>query len=1019
MNIMCRLFSLKQLVIPLGILFACVLMSSIATADDVEIYLQEPPDPVPPNVLFVLDESGSMSSGDPSRRDRLEEAMRTLINDTDMGNVNAALLGYTTNWGENGPLWLRAHSGNFNIIEDNRTTMLNAVDNLGTRSYTPTVKAMEAAVNWFRRDRTFTDTNNFTTTSPIAGVPQDNWCRPNHMVVLTDGRPNSNSPSSGQGYGLTTYEGTTCASDATSNNQNGRCAREIASYAYNTDLEPSEAWRETQNIVTHTIGFDTDDDAIENFMMSIATAGGGNYYPATSVSDLVSAFTSIVTEAMESIPYAYTAPVIPFNQDNAAVSGDRIFVPMLVPAAETFWKGNLKSYTISTSTSASGVTIVLTDADGDDIINDNYEFISSRDHWNTGGEDDADPLIGGAAQQMTATGNRNLYTNVNTSAALSDASNRVHRDNNLVTYALLGVADEDDATRDLLLNWISWDSALSTVSETPPSFAVPCASENAVCTIPDGITATVWYGANSSWNYSQNVTGSINCSNAVFGDPIYGTVKACYYARTPESHEGEMGAPLHTQPAVMSYNDGDVIFLPTSEGVLEAIDEETGEELWAFMPSDLLSDIQTIYNNNPASIPHYGLDGPLTVYETGNHKIAIVGMRRGGRNYYMLDITDRLNPTFITTLNVAAGLSRLGQTWSKPIFVSMEISGATARDVLVFGGGYDPDQDDTTSRVDDNEGNAIYIVDALDGEVLREISPDADADIRIEDMLNGIAGDLLPVDINANGIIDRLYTADVGGRVIRVDIPDRDFADTTMDGGIIADINEGTTDFRRFFNTPEVGYYNIGRTQYLAILIGSGNRPNPLDVSVTDQFYMIKDPAVWIKPTTYVTVEYDDLYDASDNLVQGGTGEQIVAAQNALAALSGWYIDLGYSEKSYSKAILYDYYVLFTTFSAERSAELAACEARGASGVGRAYAVNMKNASAVIDGFGGSEGTLDSNDRSKVLSMLGIPPSPTLVFPEGEDAATLGNVVKALIGLEEVTEWPERLRAISWEEVFE
>ncbi|MCG7904865.1 MAG: hypothetical protein JAY60_20885, partial [Candidatus Thiodiazotropha weberae] len=47
------------------------LSAQMSVADDIEIYLQEPPDPVPPNVLFVLDESGSMSSGSPSRRNQL------------------------------------------------------------------------------------------------------------------------------------------------------------------------------------------------------------------------------------------------------------------------------------------------------------------------------------------------------------------------------------------------------------------------------------------------------------------------------------------------------------------------------------------------------------------------------------------------------------------------------------------------------------------------------------------------------------------------------------------------------------------------------------------------------------------------------------------------------------------------------------------------------------------------------------------------------------------------------------
>lgn len=438
----------------LGLLLSATLTSSSVLADDVEIYLQEPLDPVPPNVLFVLDESGSMSSGSPSRRDRLETAMRSLINNADMGNVNAAMLGYTTNTGNNGPLMLRALNENFSIIEDNRASFISAADGLETNSYTPTVKAMEAAVRWFRRDQTFTDFDGFVTTSPIAGDPEDNWCRPNHMVVLTDGLPNSNSPTDDEAYGLTSYEGTSCASDTISRSQNGRCAREIAGWAYTTDLETGSGWTDDQNIVTHTIGFDTSDADLENFMRSIATAGGGSYYPATSASQLVSAFTSIVTEAQQSIPYAYTAPVIPFNQDNAAVSGDHIFVPLLVPASETFWKGNLKNYTLTTETSTGGeISIILRDASNppQSIVNENYEFIASRDHWSTT-SDGGDPLVGGAAAHMVSTGSRNIYTNVNPDhdIPLSDSTNRVHRDNTtLITNALLGVST--DATRTSVL----------------------------------------------------------------------------------------------------------------------------------------------------------------------------------------------------------------------------------------------------------------------------------------------------------------------------------------------------------------------------------------------------------------------------------------------------------------------------------------------------------------------------------------------------------------------------------------
>ena len=64
---------------------------------------------------------------------------------------------------------------------------------------------------------------------------------------------------------------------------------------------------------------------------------------------------------------------------------------------------------------------------------------------------------------------------------------------------------------------------------TPPANAVNCAVEGGTCTLPAGVTATVWYGAGTTWNNKTGVTGSIGCNNDVFGDPLQGTVKACKY----------------------------------------------------------------------------------------------------------------------------------------------------------------------------------------------------------------------------------------------------------------------------------------------------------------------------------------------------------------------------------------------------------------------------------------------------------------------------------------------------------
>jgi type IV pilus assembly protein PilY1 len=939
-----------------------LLISIIGTppllADDVSLYLTGL-NPPAPNVLFVLDESSSMQNGQPSRRDQLISAMRSIIRDSSMTNVNAALLGYTTTSFHSNSLSLNARTGDFKIIGDNSATFIREINGLQHIAYTPTVKALEAAVDWFRRDRTFTDTSGATMASPITGDPADNRCRPNHIVLLSDGEPrNTDDPNDQQGYGLTSYEGEDCEADTETAWHSGTCAKEIVHWAYTHDLAEDASWTGTQNITTSTIGFATN-STTENFLESLVgdNGGGGRFYSATDSAQIISAFQNILTTAQQSITYAYTAPTIPFNQDNAAVSGDRIYVPMLVPTATQFWEGNLKSYTISTDAASSD--IVLSDAHNDPIIDINYEFVSSQDHWSSS-PDGGDPLVNGAAAHMgEGIASRKLYTNMDEEdphLPLSNSANLVSTTNTHITHDDLGVAT--DAEKNELINWITWNWT----APTPP---------------PDEAPAP--------------------------------------------SREGSMGAPIHTHPAVVRYGNDNVIYLPTSEGVLEAIDARTGTELWAFMPKDLLPNISLIKTNTASSIPYYGLDGPLTIYKVGAKTMAIVGMRRGGKSYYMLDISDKDAPVFIAQITdshpstAGDAFDGLGQTWSKPFHANVFVGG-TLSDVLIFGGGYDTHQDSTTMREPegDDEGSAIFIVDASDGRLLQKLS---NSTTGISGMNNAIAADVVPFDMNRNGIVERIYAADVGGRIIRIDIPES--ATGSLTGGVIADINAGVgaNEFRRFFNTPEIGYYNKNGMQHLAILIGTGNRTKPLDTSVTDRFYMIKDPHVWTAPASYDTVTESNLYDATDNLIQDGSASQRTSENNELATKQGWFINYRSSEKSYSEAVLYNYAVMFTTFSADISNNLSVCEAEGTTGTSRFYAINMVNGTAMFPDLDGDGSLLNIQDRSKELNMRGLPPTANLVFPEN-GAGMLSTSVKAMVALEEVAEWPNQLIPIWWEEVI-
>lgn len=76
-------------------------------------------------------------------------------------------------------------------------------------------------------------------------------------------------------------------------------------------------------------------------------------------------------------------------------------------------------------------------------------------------------------------------------------------------------------------------SAVVSVRTEAPTSLIDCAGEGGTCAIPSSLIADVYYGAAGTFSVRQSVSGSISCSNAVFGDPIRGVVKRCFYAVVP------------------------------------------------------------------------------------------------------------------------------------------------------------------------------------------------------------------------------------------------------------------------------------------------------------------------------------------------------------------------------------------------------------------------------------------------------------------------------------------------------
>ncbi len=221
---------------------------------------------------------------------------------------------------------------------------------------------------------------------------------------------------------------------------------------------------------------------------------------------------------------------------------------------------------------------------------------------------------------------------------------------------------------------------------------------------------------------------------------------------------------------------------------------------------------------------------------------------------------------------------------------------------------------------------------------------------------DSIPSSIALLDSNGNGLVDRLYTGDTGGNVWRVDMP----GDTKADFSVfkLASLGGDTnaTD-RRFFYEPSIVQTFISETietqvtdedggtstmtvhqekPYDAILIGSGDRSNPLGTDTADSFFMIKDEHIKTQtfsasstPPTPAPIEKSGLFDfTTDRFEETMTSQERETLELEVSAQSGWFINFTQTgEKSTSASIVIKGIVYYTSFTPpEFAAELVDCK---------------------------------------------------------------------------------------------
>ena len=850
-------------------------------------------------------------------------------------------------------------------VSTSRQDMIDTINNLPADGWTPLSETLYEAGQYFAgRSVFFGNQGNpksvaasrvgNTITSNQYESPLEFQCQKNYVVFLTDGEPTRDTAADNlipalPGFADVNTTGGSC--DLNGSNGQGHCLDDMAEYMYKADMNPNLDG--IQNVTTYTIGFTVD----LPLLASTAARGGGEYRLADDTSSLAKVLTDIVSSILKQST-TFTAPAVPVNAFNRTQNLRDVYVSVFEPSGHAHWPGNLKKYRIENGQ--------LVGQNSQPAVNPDTGFFWSDganqafSFWSASPDGDR-VREGGAANEQPAWTQRKIYTNVTDDENLllaQDMKNRIEVFNSDLDPANFGM----DAGSEAVVNGLGLG-----LSEFDKVIA--------------------WTLGLDVWELTENPSGGQQPRNA-------------------------MGDPLHVRPVAVIYggteaNPDSVIFTATNDGMLHAVDADDGSELWGFVPKRLLPRLEELYNDPLVANKRYGLDGDIRAYIVNNDNMPgvngaervflVFGMRRGGDGLFAIEVTDRNNPRLAWELNSdSSGMSNLGQTWSTPAITKVNVDG-DVKNVVIIGGGYDDGQDNPGYRTD-TVGNAIYMIDLLTGDLLWSAGADGSHNLTLDGnngtaaMEHSIPAPVKVVDLSGDGLADRMYAGDMGGRLWRFDIINGEKDDDLVEGGLFAtlgaaDIASPTAaDVRRFYAAPDVVAVLDQPYPYLAVNVGSGYRASPLETATQDEFFSVRD-------YDFTSVILRDEYPAPitrDQLVNVTTFSGAAYPELQKPVDKGWLITMVESagEKILTESITFNGVTFFTSFSPGNPG--AVCET--SAGTNRVYRVSVRDGRPLPPDGPLPPDDPEPKDRITTLKQGGIAPETILLFPGDEEPTACSGV---------------------------
>ena len=466
---------------------------------------------------------------------------------------------------------------------------------------------------------------------------------------------------------------------------------------------------------------------------------------------------------------------------------------------------------------------------------------------------------------------------------------------------------------------------------------------------------------------NQKISDLLGAANDAEAKKIIRYIRGSSERGFRERNGWKLGDIAHSTPVVSDNR----VYVGANDGMLHAFDINTGDEVWAFIPNNLLGKLKDLTREDYCHEFFVDLSPVLTRLRRGTESrtILICGERGGGDAYFALDVNgDEPIPLW----EFREG--ELGESWSIPFIGRVRIGESGGKWAAFFGSGFENKPP---------KGN-LYAIGVEEGNIIGKVE------------LNGPPGDPLnsprAIDSDDDGFLEFLYTGDLGGRVFKVNFdsdPARWLKKLLF-----------TTESGQPISIPmSLAFYDAD-PNHLFVYFGTGkyytvdDRMDP----TTQSFYAIKDNGV---PVTW------------ENLTNQTSG--CSSAEES----QGWYIDFieNSGERVTASSLVAGGIVFFTTFEPDIKDP---CKSGGTA---RLYAVQYDTgcapASPVLDITG--DGKVDEGDmiggnvpRSMIIGY-GLPsdiifnPADNQIIIQTSDT-TVHAITVELLG--------ERIEIHTWRQVI-